>query len=111
MSNARKPDSDRKSLSGAQKFQLYKLLEQEYTSSGMLDPIFANHASEKLGFPVVTSNIKYARDQLGIQANWGAGSNAKPVPQVLLDRIMKLENAVANLQRQVETHLFARKLP
>lgn len=50
-------------------FALMKLVEAEYTSSGMRDAEFADHATKKLGWEVARASITKARADLGIANN------------------------------------------
>ena len=63
------PAKPRHSLSMTQQFELIKLVQAEYATSGLNDVEFAQHASSKLGFVVTNSNVGGVRHQFNIESN------------------------------------------
>lgn len=60
--------TSRKELSLLESMKLMQLIQDEYAAAGMSDGAFAEHAAQKLGFPVTANNVKNRRDALGIPA-------------------------------------------
>jgi hypothetical protein len=56
-------------LKGRDQFKLFKLVEEDYNSSGFTDEEFAFHASTILKVPVTTGNVQGARIALDVKSN------------------------------------------
>lgn len=82
-------------LSIREGFLLMKLIDSEYATSRLGDTAFAKHATDKLGFAVLSSHIQTRRKELGIPSN-----STFSDPPTLIKRIETLEQQVRILQAQ-----------
>ena len=72
--------------------RLVNLIETEYKTLGLVDASFAKHASEKLGFEVVTSCVQKRRNELGIPTLSQTMSMGLLFPQERMEALEKLLN-------------------
>lgn len=86
------------SLTAKQRFELSKLISEEFTKTGMSAEAFTRHAQAKLGFAVKVSTVRSICAGLEIQMNSGRG---RMNPDRVIDYIDK---AVT----EIEARLLAR---
>lgn len=91
-------------LNGQKSFLLMKLIEAEYTSSGMNFPAFAVYATGKLGFPVNADHIRNRCSQMGILPNT-RNSGFAGETMGLAVRVQALEDEVQRLSNYIQYHL------
>lgn len=98
----------RKDLSMSENYALMKLMEAEYTSSGMNDTEFAEYAMTKIklrpGSEIKNHNIKQRRDSMGIKGNRGQYGTKKETNddlEALASMVLAQERRIAELEEQL----------
>lgn len=86
----------RNTLARKQAFALMRYTEEHYAASRLNDKVFAERATEALGFTVTDANVSYTRDCMEIASNVVRRPRAEKT-QTTADRLALLEQQVADM--------------